>query len=113
MKNGLNKVTLIGNVGDAPRVNETKDHLKVANFPLATNEGYKDKNGKEVERTEWHKVVVWNKQAEIVNEYVKKGDPLYVEGKIRTTTWDDKDGNKRYSTEIICENFLFLSSRNS
>jgi len=111
MKKGINKVTLVGNVGDDPRVNQLDDNKFVANFPLATNEKYTDREGKAVEKTEWHKVVVWNKQAEVVKNYVKKGDPLYVEGKIRTNAWEDKEGNKRYSTEIICDNFLFLSTK--
>lgn len=113
MKNGINKVTLIGRVGENPKLNVSNDNFKAASFPLATNETYKDKDGKEVVRTEWHKISVWNKQAEVASEYVKKGDPLYVEGRIRTNSWDDKDGNKKYSTEIVCESFLFLSSRSS
>lgn len=112
MKNGINKVTLVGNVGDDPRVNETKEKLQVAHFSIATNEVYKDKEGKEIKKTEWHKVVAWEKKAELIKDYVKKGDPLYVEGKLRTSSWEDKEGVKRYSTEIVCDNFLFLSSTN-
>jgi single-strand DNA-binding protein len=108
---GLNKVTLVGNVGEDPRMNQTKENMSVANFSLATNENYTDKDGKPVEKTEWHHIVVWNKQAEVVQKYVKKGDPLFVEGRIRTSSWEDKEGNKRFSTEIFCDNFLFLSSR--
>jgi single-strand DNA-binding protein len=113
MKNGINKVTLVGNVGEAPRVTQLENKLTVAHFPLATNEEYTDKEGKEVKKTEWHKITVWNKRAEVVKNHVKKGDTLYVEGKIQTSSYDDKEGIKRYSTEIICDNFMFLSSRNN
>jgi single-strand DNA-binding protein len=113
MKNGINKVTLVGRVGEDPKMNDSNDSFKVVSFPLATNDTYKDKDGKEVVKTEWHRIAVWNKQAEIAKEYVKKGDPLYVEGKIRTSSWEDKDGIKRYSTEINCESFLFLGSKTS
>lgn len=112
MKNGINKVTLVGNVGDAPRFNQLENKLMVANFSLATNDDYKDKEGKEVKKTEWHRITVFNKRAEAVKNYVKKGDTLYVEGKIQTSTYEDKEGVKRYSTEIICDNFLFLSPKN-
>ena len=113
MKNGINKVTLVGNVGDAPRFNEFDNKGMVAHFPLATNEVYLDKEGKEVKKTEWHKITVWNKQAEVIKNFVKKGDPLYIEGKIQTSSWEDKEGVKRYSTEVICEEFLFLSTKNN
>ena len=81
MRRGINKVTLVGNVGDDPKVNQINDDLKVARFPLATNELYLDKEGNHVQKTQWHTVVVWNKVAGIIEEYVKKGDPLYVETK--------------------------------
>lgn len=111
MKYGINRVTLVGTVGDTPRVSERDGEAFVANFPLATTEAWKDKEGAEVKRTEWHRVVVWNKAAAIVQNHVSKGDALYVEGKISTNSWDDKEGNKHYSTEIVCDNFLFLSPR--
>jgi len=113
MKYGVNRVTLVGNVGEGPRVSERDGEAFVANFPLATNEVWRDKEGEEVRRTEWHRIVVWNKAAEIVKQHVNKGDALYVEGKISTNSWDDKEGNKHYSTEIICDHFLFLSPRNA
>ncbi len=72
-----------------------------------------NKEGEEVSKTEWHRIVVWNKAADIVKQHVNKGDALYVEGKISTSSWDDKEGNKHYSTEIVCDNFLFLSPRNN
>jgi single-strand DNA-binding protein len=112
MKNGINKVTLVGNVGEAPRFNQLENKQAVAHFSLATSEDYTDKEGKEVKKTEWHRITVWNKRAEVVKNHVKKGDTLYVEGKIQTSSYDDKEGVKRYSTEIICDNFMFLSSRN-
>jgi len=112
MRKGINKVTLVGNVGDTPKVNTISENLKVARFPLATNEYYADKDGNEVQKTEWHTIVAWNKKAGVVESYVKKGDALYVEGKIQTSSWEDKDGNKRYSIEINCDDFLFLSSKN-
>ena len=112
MKYGINKVTLVGNVGEVPRVSEKDGEAFVANFPLATNEYFRDKEGEEVQKTQWHRVVVWNKSAEIVKQHVKKGDALYIEGKITTNSWDDKEGNKHFSTEIVCDNFLFLSPRN-
>ena len=112
MKYGINKVTLVGNVGEVPRVSEKNGEAFVANFPLATNEYYRDKDGEEVQKTQWHRIVVWNKSAEIVKQHVKKGDALYIEGKIATNSWDDKEGNKHFSTEIVCDSFLFLSPRN-
>jgi single-strand DNA-binding protein len=111
MKRGINKVTLLGNVGDDPRVNQINDEHKVARFPLATNEVYFDKEGNEVQKTEWHNVVFWNKAADIVEAYVRKGIPLYVEGKIQSSTWEDKDGNKRYSWEINGDNFVFIDGK--
>jgi single-strand DNA-binding protein len=111
MKYGVNRVTLVGNVGEVPRVSERDGEAFVANFPLATNEVWRDKEGEEIRRTEWHRIVVWNKAADIVKQHVNKGDALYVEGKISTNSWDDKEGNKHYSTEIVCDNFLFLSPR--
>ena len=113
MKSTINKVMLVGNVGEDPRINKTNQEQVVAHFSLATHEEYTDKEGKEIKKTEWHKIVVWNKRAEIVSKYVKKGDPLYVEGKLQTSSWEDKEGIKRYTTEIVCDNFLFLSSRNN
>ena len=113
MKYGVNRVTLVGNVGEVPRVSEKEGEAFVANFPLATNEFYRNKEGEEVSKTEWHRIVVWNKAANIVKQHVKKGDALYVEGKISTNSWDDEEGNKQYSTEIVCDNFLFLSPKNN
>lgn len=111
MKRGINKVTLMGNVGDDPRVNQINETTKVARFPLATNEVYFDKEGNEVRKTEWHTVVFWNRAADIVEAYVRKGIPLYVEGKIQSSTWEDKEGQKRYSFEISGDNFVFIDGK--
>ena len=109
----VNKVILVGNVGKDPEVRHLEGGATVARFPLATNETYTDKSGKKVIQTEWHNIVVWRGLAEIAEKYVKSGKLLFVEGRIRTSSYDDKDGNKRYSTEIVCENFRFLGSSQS
>ena len=111
MKYGINKATLVGNVGEVPKISEKDGEIFLASFPFATSETYRDKNGDEVTSTQWHRVSAWNKKAAIIKQYVKKGDSLYIEGKIVNRSWDDKDGNKHYSTEIQCDNFLFLSSK--
>ena len=82
-----------------------------ASLPFAATAAAGEEEGEEVRRTEWHRIVVWNKAADIVKQHVSKGDALYVEGKISTNSWDDKEGNKHYSTEVICDNFLFLSPK--
>lgn len=107
----INKVILVGRVGKDPEVRHLDNNMVVARFTLATNETFK-KNGEKVTNTEWHNIVVWRTLAEIAGKYVKKGTMLYVEGKIRNRSWDDKDGNKRYTTEIDADNFQMLSSRN-
>jgi len=104
----LNKVILIGNAGRDAEVRYTPGGTAVANFTLATNESWTAKNGERQERTEWHRIVVWAKQAEIAGEYVKKGRQLYVEGSLQTRQWDDKDGQKRTTTEIRATRFLLL-----
>ncbi len=111
MKNGINRVTLMGNVGEDPKVNQFKENGLVANFSLATNEYYSDKSGKETQKTVWHRIVVWHKQAEAIQKYLKKGDPIYIEGKIQNNAWDDKDGVKHYSSEVYCDNFVFLAPK--
>lgn len=105
----VNKVILVGNVGKDPEVRHLEGGIAVARFPLATNETYTDKNGQKVTQTEWHNIVVWRNQAEIVEKYVKTGKLLYIEGKLRTNTYDDKEtGVKKYFTEIYCNTFRFL-----
>ena len=107
----INKVILLGNVGKDPEVRHLDNNLTVARFSLATSETYKNKNGERVSNTEWHNIVCWRSLAEIAEKYVKKGTTLYVEGKIRTRSWDDKDGNKRYTTEIDADNFQMVGRR--
>jgi single-strand DNA-binding protein len=108
---GINKVILIGNVGKDPEVRHLDSGIAVTTFPLATSETYKNKEGQKVTNTEWHNVVLWRGLAEIAEKYVKKGNPLYIEGKIRTRSWDDKDGNKRYTTEIVADIMQMLGSK--
>lgn len=109
----VNKVILIGNVGKDPEVRYFDDGSARANFPLATSErGYTMANGTVVpERTEWHNIVCWRGLAQVIEKYVRKGDPLYIEGKIRTRSYDDQNGVKRYVTEINAENIEFLARR--
>lgn len=109
----VNKVILVGHVGKDPEVKHLDGGVTVAKFSLATNETYTDKNGQKVTQTEWHNVVVWRGLAETVEKYVKSGKLLYIEGKLKTTSYDDKDGNKRYTTNVVCENIRFLGSNTS
>ena len=98
----VNKCILVGNVGADPEVKYTASGQAVANFSMATSENWKDKNtGERVEKTEWHRIVAWGRLGEIIGEYVVKGMPLYIEGKIQTRSWEDQDGNKRFTTEIV------------
>lgn len=105
----VNKVILIGNVGADPEVRYLDGGVAVANLRLATTESYKNKNGEKVDQTEWHSIVLWRGLAEIVEKYVKKGMRLYIEGRIRTRSWDDQNGTKRYTTEIYADNLQMLS----
>jgi single-strand DNA-binding protein len=105
---GVNKVILIGNLGKDPELRYTPSGQAVATFSLATTERRNDKNGQRKETTEWHNIVVFGKTAEIVNQYLKKGRSCYLEGKITTRSWDDRDGNKKYKTEIIANTVQFL-----
>jgi single-strand DNA-binding protein len=107
---GMNKVLLMGNLGKDPELRYTPGGQPVANFPLATTERWSDKNGQRQERTEWHTIVVWGKQAEMVNQYLKKGRSAFIEGRIQTRSWDDKDGNKKYKTEIVANQVQFIGS---
>lgn len=108
---GVNKVILIGNVGKQPEIRRLDSGVGVANFPLATSETYKNKNGEKVTDTTWHNIVIWRGLVDVVEKYVKKGDQLYLEGKITTRSWDDKDGNKRYTTEIVVNNMQMLGGK--
>ena len=107
----INKVILVGNVGKDPEVRYLDSGVAVANFPFATSEKYKNKQGEKVTNTEWHNIVMWRGLAEVVEKYVNKGSQLYIEGKIRTRSYDDKDGNKHYITEIIGDNMQMLGRK--
>ena len=112
MGKGVNKVIIVGNVGAEPEVRATQTGGQVVNLSIATSESWKDKNtGQMQERTEWHKVVFFNRLADIVSEYTKKGDRLYVEGSLRTRKWQDQSGNDRYTTEIVASEMQMLSDR--
>jgi len=112
MARGVNKVTLIGNLGADPEVRYTTNGSAVANIRLATAESWRDKDsGEQQERTEWHRVVFFSRLAEIVGEYLKKGSQVYIEGSIRTNKWQDRDGNDRYTTEIIASEMQMLGGR--
>jgi single-strand DNA-binding protein len=107
----VNKAILVGYVGTDPEVRYLDSGTAVCNFRLATSEVYKNKNGEKVTTTEWHNVVLWRGLAETAEKYVKKGTQLYIEGRIKTRSWDDKDGNKRYTTEIICDILQMLGKK--
>lgn len=104
----VNKVTLLGNLGADPEIRFTPGGQAVANFRMATTDAWTDKSGQKQERTEWHRVVVWGKLGELCGEYLKKGRQCYVEGRIQTREWQDKDGQKRYTTEIVANQVIFL-----
>jgi single-strand DNA-binding protein len=107
----VNKVILVGRLGRDPETRYTGGGQAVANFSVATDESYKDKNGERQKRTEWHKIVVWSKLAEIAQQYLRKGSLLYLEGRIQTREWQDKEGQKRTTTEIVATNFRMLGGR--
>ena len=107
----VNKVILIGNLGKDPELRYTPGGQAVASFPLATSEKWRDKEGVMQDNTEWHNIVVWGRQAETAKEYLAKGRQVYIEGRIQTRSWDDKDGNKRYTTEVVAQRVQFLGSR--
>lgn len=109
---GINKVILVGNLGKDPEVRYLEGGTAVANFPIATSETYKDKNsGERKTITEWHNVVVWRNLAEIAEKFLKKGNQVYIEGKLRTRQWQDKDGNNRYTTEVVGDNMQMLGGK--
>lgn len=108
---GVNKVILLGRLGQDPELKHTPAGNTVCNFSLATSEKYKDKQGNEKEKTEWSKIVCWQRLAEICGEYLSKGRQVYIEGKLQTRSWDDKDGNKRYTTEILAEKIEFIGGK--
>lgn len=108
---GVNKVILIGNLGKDPEV-ITFDTAKKATFPLATTEFFKNKDVQKIEQTDWHNIVCWRGLADIAEKILKKGTQVYIEGKLHTRSWEDRDGNKRYVTEVLVENFTVLANRN-
>jgi single-strand DNA-binding protein len=107
----VNKVILIGNLGKDPEVRFTPGGQAVANFSVATSDNWTDKSGQKQERTEWHRIVVWGKQAELCGEYLKKGRQVYIEGRLQTREWTDKEGRKNYTTEVVANAVTFLGSR--
>ena len=111
MNNLKNKVQLIGNVGQLPEVKTLENGKKVANLNLATNETYTNAKGEKITNTQWHMLVAWGKSAEIIENYVKKGDEIAIEGKIQYENYDDKEGNKRYLTKININDILMLGSK--
>ena len=111
MARGINKVTLIGNLGQDPELRYTGSGTPVCTLRVATTDTYKDRDGQVVEKTEWHSVVFWSRQAEICGEYLRKGSRIYVEGSLQTRSWDDRDGNTRYKTEVKGLSMLMLDGR--
>lgn len=105
----VNKVILIGNLGKDPEVRHLEGGVAVARFPLATSETFKDKSGQKQEKTEWHNIVLWRGLAEVAEKYLRKGQSVFIEGKIRTSQYQDKEGNQRYSTEIVADNMTMLT----
>ncbi len=108
---GVNRVVLIGNLGKEPDIQYLEGNIAVAKFPLATTETYKDRTGNLVSQTEWHTVVLWRGLAELAQKYLHKGSLVYIEGRIRTRNWEDKDKNRRFSTEIVGDNLVMLDKR--
>lgn len=109
---GVNRVTLIGNLGRDPELQYLEGNIAVSKFSLATTETFKDRSGKLVSQTEWHTVVLWRGLAELAEKYLHKGSLVYIEGRLRTRTWEDKDGNKKHATEIVGDNLVMLDKRN-
>ena len=107
----VNKVILVGNLGRDPEVRHTQTGKAVANFTLATSRKWRDKDGQQQEQTEWHKIVAWDRLAEICTEYLSKGRQVYIEGRLQTRDWEDKEGNKRWTTEIVALDMKMLGRR--
>ncbi len=111
MSNSVNKVILVGRLGKDPEVKYTQSGVPVARFSMATDEVWKDQSGEKQQRTEWHNIVAWRKLAEICGQYLNKGKLVYIEGRLQTRNWEDKDGNKRYTTEIQADNMVMLGGK--
>jgi single-strand DNA-binding protein len=107
----LNKVMLIGNLGKDPEVRAIPSGVKVANFSIATTEKYNDKEGQRVEKTEWHNIVMWRGLAEVAEKYLKKGNSVFIEGRLQTRSWEDQSGQKKYMTEVVADNMVMLGGR--
>jgi single-strand DNA-binding protein len=108
---GINKVILIGNLGKDPEIRHLEGGIAVAKFPLATTETIRDKNGGKVDQTEWHNIVLWRGLAEVAEKFLKKGATVYIEGKIKSRSWEDKTGVKKYITEIVGDNLTLLNKK--
>jgi len=108
---GVNRVMLIGNLGRDPDVQHLEGNIAVAKFPLATTETFKDRAGKLISQTEWHTVVLWRGLAELAQKYLHKGSLVYIEGRLRTRSWEDKDRNKKFATEVVGDNLIMLDKR--
>src|SRR4029077_1068691 len=108
---GVNRVMLIGNLGKDPDIQFLEGNIAVAKFPLATTETFKDRNGKLISQTEWHTVVLWRGLAELAQKYLHKGSLVYIEGRLRTRSWEDKDGNKKFATEVVGDNLIMLDKK--
>lgn len=109
---GVNRVMLIGNLGKDPDLQFLEGNIAVAKFSLATTESYKDKNGKLMSQTEWHTIVLWRGLAELAQKYLHKGSLVYIEGRLKTRSWEDKEHNKKFATEIVGDNLIMLDKRN-
>jgi single-strand DNA-binding protein len=110
-KGSVNKVILVGNLGADPESRFTPTNAQVVNFSIATSESWKDSNGEQQEKTEWHRIVMWRALAETAAKYLKKGSKVYIEGKLQTRSWDDQSGQKRYTTEVVAHSMEMLDSR--
>jgi single-strand DNA-binding protein len=108
---GVNKVMLIGNLGKDPDIQYLEGNIPVTKFPLATTETYKDKNGKLISQTEWHNIVLWRGLAELAQKYLHKSSLVYIEGRLKTRYWEDRDHNKKVATEIVADNLIMLDKR--
>lgn len=108
---GVNRVMLIGNLGKDPDVQVLDGNITVAKFPLATTETFKDRSGKLISQTEWHTVVLWRGLAELAQKYLHKGSLVYIEGRLRTRNWDDKEGHRKFATEVVGDNLIMLDKR--
>lgn len=108
---GVNKVMLIGNLGKDPEIQFLEGNIAVAKFALATTETFKDRTGKLISQTEWHNVVLWRGLAELAQKYLRRGSLVYIEGRLKTRSWEDREGNKKYATEIVADNLIMLDKK--